>query len=154
MAAHRPLIVGIPTRDLGAAERFAAALGFTKKTAVTGGIDVVTLTYNDTVTVVYHTHTAFNNFMPPGLKLGFPLDTPSPSTHSYLALTYGSKAEVDAVAEKAAAAGGKIQAHLLPVAELEKDGTYVRTVTGPDGHLYGLVWFNPAQADLSAFRGA
>ena len=154
MATPRPLIVGLPTRDLAAAERFATTLGFTKKNSVAGGVDVVTLSYNDSVTLIYHTDAAFNNFTPPGLKLGLPSDAPSLTVQSYIALAYGSKAEVDAVAEKAAAAGGKIQSHLLPAAELEKSGTYIRTVTGPDGHLYGLAWFNPAQADISAFRGA
>lgn len=132
MARHRPFAVAFPTRDLAASERFASALGFTKRNPSVGGTEVVVLTYSDTVSIMYHARVDFDNWLPTGTTTHLPNDPndangPS-SAQSYVGLTFTSKADVDAMA---------------PAAEQERLGVYYSSVADPDGHLFSLEWLDP-----------
>jgi uncharacterized protein len=59
-----------------------------------------------------------------------------------LCLSRDTRAEVDALAEAAARAGGKADTR----APIDMGFLYNRAVEDPDGHVFELVWMNPEAA--------
>lgn len=123
----RMVVVNLPTHDLDLARRFWAGLGF--------GVDARS---SDARTLAVR--------LAPGVVLVvlprpcFAAHAPHPvpdargATQVMMCLAAGSRDEVDTLAARALALGGA-----EPLPAFDDDGTYARTVSDPDGHVWELL---------------
>lgn len=131
-ATPRKLFVNIPVRDLQRSIDFFERLGFTFNTQFTDATATCMLVGED----AYFTLLTVDKFK------GFakrPVGDPRERTGAMYGLTAGSRAEVDALVEKAVAAGGS------SAGEPQDHGfMYLRVFHDPDGHHWEVFWRDPA----------
>ncbi|MGY1671778.1 VOC family protein [Geodermatophilus sp. SYSU D00710] len=124
------LFVKLPVRDLPAARAFYEALGFRiEETSSDDGEASVVLA--DDVVVSLQTRDRFARLLP-----GDPGD-PAQAPTVVHAVTAASRAEVDDLVARAAAAGGR------PGPEArEEDARYTGSFADPDGNVWEVVWID------------
>ncbi|MDO9490524.1 MAG: VOC family protein [Sphingomonadaceae bacterium] len=135
----RMIFVNLPVADLAAARRFYEALGtaneprFTDETAAC-------MMLSDAIGIMLLTHDKFRQFT------SKPIADAKASCGVINCFSVDSRAEVDAVAEKAATAGGRVDA-----APPQDYGVmYSRSVEDPDGHIWEIMWMDAAAAEQGA----
>lgn len=116
------MFVNLPVRDLPKAKAFYTALGYTINPQFTND-DAACVVISETIYVMLLVHPFFSTFTPKAI-----CDT-SLQTEAILCLSAGDKAGVDALAERALAAGG---GEPKPVQDL--GFMYGRSFTDLDGH--------------------
>ncbi|MBO0899957.1 glyoxalase [Cellulomonas sp. zg-ZUI222] len=123
----RMIVVNLPARDLSASRAFYTGLGMAVDEMLSDD-DVVCVLVSHTVCVMLLLPARF------GEVTGLPVVDARAATQVVLCLAATSRADVDALAAGALAAGGtELGAGL-------RDGSpYARTVADPDGHVWELL---------------
>ncbi len=130
MTVKKRIFVNVPVADLERSKAFFAALGFgfdlrfTDETAACMAV-------SEEIFVMLLTHAKFAQFTP------LPIADAHKVSGAMLALSYGSREEVDEVMAKALAAGGR------EVRPADDYGfMYGRSFSDLDGHIWEPVWLS------------
>ena len=135
----RTIFVSLPVADVARSTAFYEALGFVKDPNFSGG-HASALKWSDTITFMVADKAFFSTLTPK------PIADPRAGAQLLIALSMDSRAEVDAICDKAAAAGGTTDAS--PPEDL--DSMYSRDFADPDGHGFGPFFTDPTAAPASA----
>jgi len=127
------IFVNLPTKDLERAKTFFTSIGFTINQQFTDE-KAASIVINDHIYAMILQEEFFQSFIP-----NKRIADAASSTEVILALSADTKQEVDAMVEKAIAAGGK-------QARDPKDHgfMYERSFEDPDGHIWEVFWMDPA----------
>lgn len=129
------IFVNMPVRDLAKSMTFYEAIGFMNEPRFTDE-SAAAMQWSDTIVVMILTHDKWRTFT----------DRPIPDSGSsevMLCLNFDSREDVDAITEKAGAAGGVADA-----APSQDHGFMMsRSFTDPDGHFWEAMWMDPAVAN-------
>lgn len=134
----RMIFVNLPVTDLKKAVAFYEAVGATNNPQFTDDT-AACMVFSDSIHVMLLTHEKFAQFSPK------PIADARTSAQAILCLSADSRADVDAITEKAGSAGGKIDLN-----EADDYGwMYGRSFEDLDGHMWAINWM-----DLAAFAAA
>ncbi|MFC7400166.1 VOC family protein [Chelatococcus sp. GCM10030263] len=126
------IFVNLPVKDLAASARFYQAIGCEKNEQFSDQ-NAASMVWSDVITFQLLTRDYFSTFTSKQI----------PDAHAtcqvLLCLSRDSRAEVDALAETAAKAGGKADIR----EPMDLGFMYNRTFEDPDGHVFELVWMDP-----------
>lgn len=135
----RKIFVNLPVSDLERSRAFLEALGavndprFTDETAAA-------MSFSDAIHVMILTHDKFSQFTPR------PIADAKVGSEVLLALTADSRESVDSTVERAVTAGGSAD----PAPKQDYGVMYGRSVADPDGHIWEIMWMDPAAAERGA----
>jgi len=135
----RMIFVNLPVADLQKSRRFLEALGavneprFTDETAAC-------MTFSDSIHVMMLTHDKFRQFTPR------PIADANAASEVLLCLSADSRESVDTAVERAVASGGTAD----PAPKQDYGVMYGRSVADPDGHIWEVMWMDPAAAERGA----
>lgn len=135
----RMIFVNLPVADLARSRAFLEALGavneprFTDETAAC-------MTLSDSIHVMLLTHDKFRHFTPR------PIADAKAGSEVLLCLSSDSRESVDSSVEQAVAAGGTAD----PAPKQDYGVMYGRSVADPDGHIWEIMWMDPAAAEQGA----
>jgi predicted lactoylglutathione lyase len=135
----RMIFVNLPVADVERSAAFYAALGFTKDERFSQEGMAASMQWSDAIVVMLLSRDYFATFTPK------PVGDSRAATSVLIALSQGSRAEVDAIVEAAAKAGGKADIR----APQDMGFMYGRTFEDFDGHV-----FEPMYMDLDAAMAA
>ena len=128
------IFVNLATKDLDAARKFFTELGFAADDNFSDDTTAA-IPLSDTINVMLHTHRKYAEFTKKRI-----VDSAS-SSEVLLALSAASREEVDALVEKAVAAGGSV------TGEPQDHGfMYGRAFDDLDGHTWEVMWMDPTAA--------
>lgn len=131
----KTIFVNLPMADLAAAIRFYEAIGCHRNEQFSDD-RAASMVWSDTITFQPLTQDYFQTFAPR------PLAKPREAIGMLIALSRDSRAEVDAITEAAAAAGGRAD-----IRERQDLGfLYGRSFEDPDGHVFEPMWLDMAAA--------
>lgn len=129
----RMIFVNLPVQDLAASTRFYEAIGCRKNQQFSGET-ASSMVWSEVITFQLLTRDYFATFIAKQI----------PDAHAtcqvLLCLSCDSRAEVDALAEAAAGAGGNATIR----DPMDLGFLYNRAVEDPDGHVLELAWMDPA----------
>ena len=135
----RMIFVNLPVADLAKSRAFLEAIGavnepkFTDETAAC-------MKFSDSIFVMILTHAKFSQFTPR------PIADATAGSEVLLCLSADSRESVDSTVERAVAAGGTAD----PAAKQDYGVMYGRSVADPDGHIWEIMWMDPAAAEQGA----
>jgi len=135
----RMIFINLPVTDLVRSRGFLEALGavndprFTDETAAC-------MTLSEAIHVMLLTHHKFSQFTPRAIA------DANAGSEVLLCLSSDSRESVDATIERAVAAGGTAD----PAAKQDYGVMYGRSVADPDGHIWEIMWMDPAAAERGA----
>jgi uncharacterized protein len=135
----RMIFVNLPVSDLNQSRAFLEALGavnepkFTDETAAC-------MTLSDSIHVMLLTHDKFGQFTPR------PIADAKAGSEVLICLSSDSRESVDAAVERAVASGGTAD----PSPKQDYGVMYGRSVADPDGHIWEIMWMDPAAAERGA----
>ncbi len=131
----RPIFVNLAVEDLGRAVDFFTQLRFAFDQRFTDEA-ATCMVVNDQASVMLLTRNRFKDFTKREIA------DPTNATEAILALSAESREGVYEVADEALAAGGQ-QAN----DSIDMGFMYSRSSYDPDGHLWEVVWMDPAQLE-------
>jgi len=135
----RMIFVNLPVTDLQRSRAFLEALGavnepkFTDETAAC-------MTFSDSIHVMILTHEKFSQFTPR------PITDANAGSEVLLCLSADSRESVDSTVEQGVRAGGTAD----PAPKQDYGVMYGRSVADPDGHIWEIMWMDPAAAERGA----
>ena len=135
----RMIFVNLPVSDLSQSRAFLEALGavnepkFTDETAAC-------MTFSDSIHVMILTHEKFSQFTP------LPIAEAKAGSQVLLCLSADSAESVDSTVERGVLAGGTAD----PTPKQDYGVMYGRSVSDPDGHIWEIMWMDPAAAEQGA----
>ena len=135
----RMIFVNLPVSDLSKSRRFLEALGavnepkFTDETAAC-------MTLSESIHVMLLTHDKFRQFTPR------PIADANKGSEVLLCISADSRENVDTAVEQAVANGGTAD----PAPKQDYGVMYGRSVSDPDGHIWEIMWMDPAAAERGA----
>ena len=135
----RMIFVNLPVSDLSKSRRFLEALGavnepkFTDETAAC-------MTLSESIHVMLLTHEKFRQFTPR------PIADANKGSEVLLCISADSRENVDTAVEQAVANGGTAD----PAPKQDYGVMYGRSVSDPDGHIWEIMWMDPAAAERGA----
>ena len=135
----RMIFVNLPVADLGRARAFLEALGAVNEPKFTDDT-AACMTFTDSIHVMILTHDKFRQFTPR------PIAEAKAGTEVLICLSAESREQVDSFVEQGVAAGGTAD----PAAKQDYGVMYGRSVADPDGHIWELMWMDPAAAEQGA----
>jgi len=127
------IFVNLPVRDLQAATNFYLAIGGALNPQFSND-QASSIMFSDSIGVMLLTHQHYGQFTT--RQIG----DARRDSQMLIALTAGSKDEVNATIEKGVAAGGRADPN--PAQDL--GFMYNRHIEDPDGYVWELLWMNPA----------
>ena len=133
------IFVNLPVADLGKARAFLEALGavneakFTDETAAC-------MTFTDSIHFMILTHDKFRQFTPR------PIADARTGSEVLLCLSADNREQVDSFIERGVAAGGTADLS----AKQDYGVMYGRSIADPDGHIWEIMWMDPAAAEQGA----
>lgn len=133
------IFVNLPVKDLAAAIRFYKAIGCEQNMQFSNE-QAAMMVWSEAISFMLLTHDYFATFTSKRIA------DAQQSCEVLLALSRDSREEVDAIAQAAAAAGGK--ADVRPPQDL--GFMYSRAFQDPDGHVFEPVWMDMAAAQAAA----
>jgi len=125
------IIVNLPTKDLEKAKHFYTALGYSMNPDFTDD-DVACVVISDEIQVMVLVEPLFSRYTQRDVA------DATKVIETILALSVDSREEVDDLVDKALAAGGS------PVDQPETQDMHSRSFSDPDGHMWEIVWLDPA----------
>jgi len=129
------IFVNLPVADLPASKAFYEALGFVNEPRFTDET-AAAMQWSETIVVMLLTHEKWRSFttraIPDARK----------SAQVALCISIDSRAEVDAITETAARAGGVAD----PNPPQDYGIMYGRSFEDPDGHIWEPMWMDPKMA--------
>lgn len=138
MPAPQMIFVNLPVADVAKSTAFYEAIGFTKDERFSNEM-ASAMQLSDTITFMILGHDFFKTFTPKAIA-----DSKA-TTEVLLCISRDSRAAVDEINERAAAAGGRAD-----VREVQDLGfMYSRAFEDPDGHM-----FEPMFMDMDAAMAA
>lgn len=129
------IFLNIPVTDLARSRDFYAALGFTFDDRFCDDT-AASVVISDTITLMILTHEKFASFSPR------PISSPAESAQHLICLSRDSAAAVDALLDKAVAAGGTDNDKTIEMG----DFMYGRSFSDPDGHVFEIMWMDVDKA--------
>jgi predicted lactoylglutathione lyase len=129
---QKMIFVSLPVTDLNASIAFYKALNFEQNLHLSDE-NSAGMMWSEAIHVMLLTHAKWRTLTPRPLP-------PAGTSASMLSLTMESRDAVDAMNLAAAAHGGR--ADVNPVEDL--GFMYTRDLADPDGHLWGVLWMDPA----------
>jgi len=135
------IFVSLPITDLKTSVTFYKALGFEQNPHFSDDSSAC-MVWSEAIYVMLNTHAKWRTFT----QRPFPA---AGSAGSMLSLSMDSRADVDAMNAAAAAHGGQADAN--PVEDL--GFMYTRDLADPDGHLWAILWMDPAAVPPSDKKG-
>ena len=135
----RMIFVNMPVSDLSQSRRFLEGLGavnepkFTDETAAC-------MTLSESIHVMLLTHDKFRQFTPR------PIADANKGSEVLLCISADSRENVDTAVEQAVANGGTAD----PAPKQDYGVMYGRSVSDPDGHIWEIMWMDPAAAERGA----
>ncbi|PBB25356.1 lactoylglutathione lyase [Mesorhizobium sp. WSM4312] len=127
------IFINLPVRDLQAATNFYLAIGGTLNPQFSND-QASSIMFSDAIGVMLLTHQHYGQFTT--RQIG----DARRDSQMLIALTAGSKDEVNATIEKGVAAGGRADPN--PAQDL--GFMFNRHIEDPDGNVWELLWMNPA----------
>ena len=135
----RMIFVNLPVTDLARSRRFLEALGAVNEPRFTDDT-AACMTFSDSIHVMLLTHDKFSHFTPR------PIADARKGSEVLLCLSSESREQVDSSVERAAAAGGAAD----PSPKQDYGVMYGRSIADPDGHIWEIMWMDPAAAERGA----
>ena len=129
------MFVNLPVTDLARSMRFYESVGFTNNPMFTNE-QAAAMAWSDSIIVMLLVHDFWKTFTDKEI-----VDAKR-SAQVLLCLSQDSQDEVNAIVEKAVAAGGRAD----PTPKQELGFMYGRSFEDPDGHIWENVWMDPAVA--------
>ena len=130
----RMIFVNLPVADLSRSIAFYQAIGCVKNDQFSNE-QAAMLAWSDAISFMLSTHELFRTFTPKSIG------DPAATTLGHYALAMDSRADVDAIAAAALAAGGR------EVHGAEDEGfMYSRAFEDPDGYAFGPFWMDAGAA--------
>jgi predicted lactoylglutathione lyase len=129
----RMIFVNLPVTDLQRATAFYEALGAQKNPQFSDDT-ASCIVFSETIFAMLMTHDKYLQFSPK------PIGDARRTSQVLLCISADSRAEVDDMVERAAAAGGVAD----PSPKDEYSFMYGRSFEDPDGHLWGVNWMDMA----------
>ena len=130
------VFINLPVKDLKKSIEFFTKVGYTFNPQFTDET-ATCMIINETIYSMLLTHEKFQSFMPPGMTIS---DNAN-QKEVFICLSFDSRAEVDAVVERAIAAGAK------PITPAQDHGfMYERNYEDLDGHVWEHFWMDPSFA--------
>lgn len=135
----KTIFINLPVKDLAAATRFYEAIGCEKNEQFSDH-QASSMVWSDTITFHLLTNDYFGTFTPKKIA------DAHATSEVLLALSRDSREEVDAIADAAAAAGGKADVR----ERMDLGWLYNRAFQDPDGHVFEAVSMDmgAASADM------
>jgi predicted lactoylglutathione lyase len=130
------IFVNLPVRDLKKSRTFLEALGAVNEPKFTDDT-AACMTLSESIRVMLLTHDKFSQFTPR------PIADANAGTQVLLCLSSDSRESVDSTLERAVAAGGTAD----PAPKQDYGVMYGRSVADPDGHIWEIMWMDPAAAE-------
>jgi predicted lactoylglutathione lyase len=128
------IFVNLPVKELAVSRRFFTALGYTVNEQFSGD-NAVSIVISDDIVAMLLAEPFFKTFTTK------PLVDATTATEAILCLGVESRAEVDRLVDTALASGGSA------ANEPQDHGfMYGRSFQDPDGHVWEVVWMDPAAA--------
>jgi uncharacterized protein len=134
----KTIFVNLPVKDLAAATSFYQALGCRKNDQFSDE-KAASMVWSETITIQLLTREFFATFT------SKPVADVSGACAVILALTCGTRAEVDTFVDAAAAAGGRADVR----GRMDLGWLYNRAVEDPDGHVLEAVWMDGSAMTMS-----
>ena len=131
----RMIFVNLPVSDVAASTRFYEAIGF-EKNAKFSNEQASSMVWADTIFVMLLAHPFYATFT------SKPIADARATSGALYALSFDSRAEVDAIVEAAVAAGAS-----EPHGPEDMGFMYSRAFEDLDGHGFGPFWMDPATAE-------
>jgi uncharacterized protein len=138
MTKPKMIFINLPVTDVARSTAFYEAIGFTKDERFSNA-HASSMQWSDAIVFMLLGHDFFATFAQK------PIADEHEKTAHILCLSMDSRAEVDAIVDKAKAAGGT--ADIGPTDEYGY--MYGRNFTDPDGHVFAPMWM-----DVDAFMAA
>ena len=135
----RMIFVNLPVSDLVIARNFLEALGATNEPKFTDDTTAC-MQLSDSIFVMLLTHDKFSQFTPRAVA------DAKAGTEVLLCLSADSREQVDSSVERAVSAGGTAD----PAPKQDYGVMYGRSVADPDGHIWEIMWMDPAAAEQGA----
>jgi predicted lactoylglutathione lyase len=135
----RMIFVNLPVADLGKSRAFLEALGATNEPKFTDDT-AACMQLSDSIFVMLLTHDKFKQFTPR------PIADATTGSEVLLCLSADSREQVDSSVERAVSAGGTAD----PGPKQDYGVMYGRSVADPDGHIWEIMWMDPAAAEQGA----
>ncbi len=135
----RMIFVNLPVRDLQKSRAFLEGLGAVNEPRFTDDT-AACMTFSDTIHVMILTHDKFGQFTPRAIA-----DATS-SSEVLICLSADSRESVDAAVERGEANGGTAD----PSPKQDYGVMYGRSIADPDGHIFEIMWMDPAAAERGA----
>ena len=135
----RMIFANLPVTDLQRSRAFLEALGavnepkFTDETAAC-------MSFSDSIHVMILTHEKFSQFTPRRIA------DANAGSEVLLCLSAESRESVDSTVEQGVRAGGTAD----PAPKQDYGVMYGRSVADPDGHIWEIMWMDPAAAERGA----
>ena len=135
----RMIFVNLPVADLGKSRGFLEALGTSNEPKFTDDT-AACMQLSDSIFVMLLTHDKFKQFTPR------PIADATAGSEVLLCLSADSREQVDSSVERAVSAGGTAD----PAPKQDYGVMYGRSVADPDGHIWEIMWMDPAAAEQGA----
>ena len=132
----RMIFVNLPVADLSRSRGFLEALGAVNEPRFTDDT-AACMQFSDSIFVMLLTHDKFRQFTPR------PIADARQGSEVLLCLSADSRESVDSTLERAVAAGGTAD----PSPKQDYGVMYGRSVADPDGHIWEIMWMDPAAAE-------
>jgi len=136
---ERMIFVNLPVGDLQKSRAFVEALGAVNEPRFTDDT-AACMKLSDNIFVMILTREKFSQFTPR------PIADATASSEVLLCLSAESRESVDLTLERAVAAGGTAD----PSPKQDYGVMYGRSVADPDGHIWEIMWMDPAAAERGA----
>ena len=135
----RMIFVNLPVADLGRSRGFLEALGAINEPKFTDA-SAACMQLSDSIFVMLLTHEKFKQFTPR------PIADATVGSEVLLCLSADNREQVDSSVERAVSAGGTAD----PGPKQDYGVMYGRSVADPDGHIWEIMWMDPAAAEAGA----
>jgi predicted lactoylglutathione lyase len=133
------IFVNLPVSDLRKARSFVEALGAVNEPKFTDDT-AACMTLSESIHIMLLTHGKFKQFTPK------PITDAQAGSEVLLCLSADSRESVDSTIERAIANGGTAD----PAPKQDYGVMYGRSVADPDGHIWEIMWMDPAAAERGA----
>ena len=135
----RMIFVNLPVADLSKSRAFLEGLGATNEPKFTDDT-AACMQLSDSIFVMLLTHDKFKQFTPR------PIADATAGSEVLLCLSADSREQVDSSVERSVSAGGTAD----PGPKQDYGVMYGRSVADPDGHIWEIMWMDPAAAEQGA----
>jgi len=135
----RMIFVNLPVSDLSTSRAFLEALGAVNEPRFTDDT-AACMTLSDSIHVMLLTRDKFSQFTPR------PIADATKGSEVLLCLSADSRESVDTTIERGVSAGGTAD----PSPKQDYGVMYGRSVADPDGHIWEIMWMDPAAAQQGA----